>query len=192
MWSWSVVDVEASEPVTLAEAKAQCRYASTDEDEHFAASITAAREHLEDVTGRSLVPVTIDLVGPAFPARACLVFPQPPLRTVTWVKYRDTSGTMQTMSASDYVVTAPSVRIPPAGRITLASGASWPATIDEADAVQIRLEVGYTDCPVALKKAMLIAIADWFADREDRAAFPTRARRLWLPYKWRPETELSR
>jgi uncharacterized phiE125 gp8 family phage protein len=50
------------EPVSLAEAKAFCRIDGTDEDALVSALITAARLHVESITGRALLTQTWRLI----------------------------------------------------------------------------------------------------------------------------------
>ena len=52
---YELIDPPATEPVTVAEAKAHARIDIDDDDAMVAALITAARQWVEDTTGRCLI-----------------------------------------------------------------------------------------------------------------------------------------
>lgn len=56
------VPLSATEPITVAEAKAYAKITDTVEDTEIAKMITAARQAIEAVTGLSLVPSTITAI----------------------------------------------------------------------------------------------------------------------------------
>lgn len=62
MSSFKITVQATTEPVTLAEAKAQLRVDHTDEDTLIAQYIKAARQHAERFTGLSLAAQTVQLV----------------------------------------------------------------------------------------------------------------------------------
>lgn len=146
----------ASEPVTLAEARLQCKVDSDDttHDNLLTALITAAREFAEHYTGRALAAQTLEAALDAFPAEDFIDLPMPPVSAITTVKYDDEAGDEQTMSAADYSLSA----YGNARRINLEPDATWPTTIDKADAVRIRYVTGPAAAPKAVKAAILLHI----------------------------------
>jgi uncharacterized phiE125 gp8 family phage protein len=156
----------ASEPVTLTEAKAHLRVDTSDDDTIIGALITAARQHVEHVTGRGIVTQTWELVLDAFPDADSIELPRGSLASVTHVKHYDSAGDLQTLVAStDYVVDTGPPMGP--GRVILAYGESWPGTRDVWDAVQIRYVVGVAQgsVPEAIKAAIKLIIGGLYEHR---------------------------
>ena len=161
------VTLPSEEPVSLDEARAHLRLESG-EDDYLSDLIAAARRHCESFQGRAYVTQTWDLYLDAFPG-GCIKVPLPPLQSVTFIKYKDSCGVLQTLGTYDYVVDAYSEP----GLIFLAYGKSWPSTYPEANAVQIRFVAGYgaaSDVPPEIKQAILLKIADLYENRGDEQA----------------------
>lgn len=156
----TLVTPAATLPVTLEEAKAQCRVQHSDEDTLIEGLIAAATEHVEKMLARALVSQTWMLTLDEF--SATMPLPLSPLIAVDMVEYTDTLGATQTASASLYTVDATSEP----GCVVLNKGASWPETIDAINAVQITYEAGYATVPAPIKHAILLLIGHWFAHRE--------------------------
>jgi uncharacterized phiE125 gp8 family phage protein len=89
-------------PITLADARAQCRVTSTSEDARLLAMIYAATEWGENLTARRLITQTWDLYLDAFPCDEIRA-PYAPLRSVTSISYVDLAGVTQTLATSEYV-----------------------------------------------------------------------------------------
>ena len=169
--------LSAAEPITVGEAKRQCRRVPTftADDPWFAGeagndgAIAAARGKVEGDTGRQLRQnTTWDLKLRGFSC-AGVVIPVVPLLTVVSVGYLDTAGVAQTLPTTDYLVVAPSGDRAGYGRIELAYGKSWPSTLGQTGAVTIRLTAGYasgSSQPQALRRAQLTLIAHWYKHRE--------------------------
>ncbi len=159
-----LIEPPAEEPVTLQEVQAHLRLESG-EDNYVAGLIVAARRHCEAFQGRAYVTQTWELYLDAFPG-GCIKCPLPPLQSVTFIKYRDSSGVLQTLDQSAYIVDAYSEPAP----VFRAYGESWPSTYPEANAVQIRFVAGYgaaSDVPSEIKQAILLKIADLYENRGD-------------------------
>lgn len=162
----------AIEPITLTEAKTHCRVTGTDDDTYIGTLITAAREWVEDYTGRSLITQTRTYVLDAFPyGDETIVLPRPPLQSVTSVVYVDTAGANQTWDSANYTVDTD--RDP--GGIYLAYGKTWPATRSIRHAVTITYVAGYgestdsplsTNVPQRIKQAILLIIGEMYSNRE--------------------------
>jgi len=153
----------ASEPVTLAEAKAHLRVNHANDDASIDGLIVAAREWVEAFTGRSLVTQTRTYVLDGFPVEDDFIaLPGSPIQSVTLVSYVDAAGATQTWGAANYVVDSTA----DPGGIFLAYGASWPDTRDQRHAVTITYVAGYTIVPQRIKQAMLLIIGELYARRE--------------------------
>jgi uncharacterized phiE125 gp8 family phage protein len=156
----TLVTPAASQPVTLTEAKAQCRVLHTDEDTFLTGLIAAATAHVEKQTGRAILPQTWRLTLERFEDEITL--PQSPLRSVASVKYLDAAGAEQTLPSSFYVADTTSTP----GRIVLAADKDWPVTADSPNAVVIEYEAGYAAAPAPIKHAILLLVGHWYANRE--------------------------
>lgn len=161
---YKVVTPVATEPVTTAEAKLHCKVDHSDDDTLIATLITAAREFAEHHTGRAFAAQTLEMALNEFPDDSdedWIDLDLPPVATVSSVKYTDTAGVEQTISSSDYTLSAygESRRINPAYSVT------WPLTQDIPDAVRIRYVTGYTALPKAAKQGLLLVIGHFYEMR---------------------------
>jgi uncharacterized phiE125 gp8 family phage protein len=139
---------------------------NTTEDPLLVAQLTAAREHVENLTGRALITQTLRCYLDRFPGCTAIKLPRPNLLTVTSVQYVDENGDTQTLSASDYTVDT--AHLP--GRILLNWDATWPSTLDQPNSVIVNYTAGYgparSDVPGALRVAMKLLIGDMYQNRE--------------------------
>lgn len=149
-------------PVSVAEAKAACRILHDDEDVYLELLIAAAADHVEKFTGRALVEQEWELVLDRF----CDTMPitKGPVTDVSSIKYRDVDGVEQTVAEATYVLD--DVSDPQA--IVKAPTGIWPAVGEGINGVTIRFTCGYVGAlPTAIKQAILLMVAQWFANRED-------------------------
>ncbi|WP_395055191.1 head-tail connector protein [Polaromonas sp.] len=153
---FKVVTTVAAEPVTLAEARLQCKIDADDttHDALITSLITAAREFAEHYTGRALAGQTLEGALDSFPDCDYIDLPMPPVVSVTSIKYTDTAGAEQTLSTGAYALSAYGL----GNRVNLAANGEWPSTQEVADAVRVRFVAGYTTAPKAVKAAILLHI----------------------------------
>lgn len=165
----------AVEPVSLVEAKLHLREDGSDQDDIINILIKGARQYAEAYTGRSFVTRTWELTLGAFPASGEIEVPRPPLISVESIKYVDTTGTLQTVSASVYQVD--SYRAP--ALIRPAYGQVWPATRSgDYNAVRVRYSAGYPEVgspagddptdgvPELVRQWILVRVAQMYEHRE--------------------------
>lgn len=187
----TLITAPASEPVTRAEAKLQCRIDAdlTADDALIDGLIAAVREQAEHEIGGALVTQTWERTLDAFPAAGgAIELGMPPVQSITSVKYLDAAGTEQTLAPSAYTLDA--VAAP--GWVLPAAGTDWPAAGDYANAVRVRFVAGYglaAAVPAAVKAWMLLHIAEWYAQREagsdkPRAVLPHADRLLDRARQW--------
>lgn len=168
----SLITAPTLEPLTIQEVRDFLRVTSTDEDALLGRLILAARDALEDLTGRQLLTATWDLFLDRFPEFDWepLVVPRPPLLTVTSVTYLDTSGVSQTWPAAEYTVQPFVGPHPPNGTIAPKAGEQYPSTRRVPHAVTVRFTAGYgpnpSDVPGDVKNALLVLVAQAFEHRE--------------------------
>lgn len=159
----TVTTPPTSEPITLAEAQAQCRVEDGVDDTKLNALIVAAREQAESYTQRRLMTQTVTARYAAWPTNGMGIWlPGPPLQSVESIKYYDADGVEQTMDESDYRVDTFSEP----GRVQIAPTASWPR-LESGNQLPISVEyiAGYesaSDVPQSIKLGMLMCIALWY------------------------------
>jgi uncharacterized phiE125 gp8 family phage protein len=167
-----LITAPAVEPVTLSEAKLQCRVDSdlTADDALLQALIVSARERCEHATGRRLITQVRDMVLDAFPPDGEAIKLHPDLvaaQAVVHIQYLDTAGQVQTVDSVTYDLDALSLP----GYVFPATGAAWPVDVAEsANAIKVRVRCGYgdaaADVPVALRTWILMDVATAYKHRE--------------------------
>lgn len=162
----NIITPPASEPISLDEARTQCRIAADDtsEDTLLALYVKAAREAAEHELGRALVSQTWEQTLDAFPAGE-IQLGKPRALSITSVQYIDTAGDLQTLSPSAYTLDAATSP----GWLLPAVDTSWPDSADVVNAVRIRFVAGYgaaSDVPAAVRQWMLLTVATMYAQRE--------------------------
>jgi len=149
-----------SEPVTLSEAKLHSRVTATDDDTLITDLIVAARESVEDYTGRSIMPQTWVLYGEKLEGDD-IELPHPPLASITSITYLDANGTRQTLADTEYDIRTST------NQVELGWGKFWPIVREQHESVQITYVTGYSDVvPQPLKQAILLMIGHWYENRE--------------------------
>ena len=159
-----------AEPVSLAEAKLHLHVDIDDEDTLISALIQAAREYVENHTGRSFVERTYRADIPYF--ADCTRLPHKPIIAVSSVQYYTAASpqVLTTLDALNYSLTR--------DLLVRSNVGVWPAVYPRPDAVQITYTAGYpstaspidaaSDVPAAIKSAILLTIGDLFENREGK------------------------
>lgn len=153
--------------LTIEGAKRHFRFFVVGEDAEIARYIAAATQWVEDYTGRSLMRQTWQMSVSGWWTRLSLPRAAP-LGAVSFVKYYDPAGTLQTLSASAYQV--PAFHEP--ASLRLSPDYSLPALMDRPDAVLIEYTTGHEhvrDVPPALVQAVAVLTAFWFDHRSTEA-----------------------
>lgn len=155
------------EPITLDEAKAQCRVSSTDEDDLLTALIIAARQECEHKVGRMLISQVWEQVFDAFPSGA-IDLDMAGATSVVSVTYVDTAGALQTYGSANYVLDAECEQ---ESWLHPAAGTTWPSTYDSANAVHIRFVVGFgpsaSDVPRSVRTWLLMRVGTLYQCRTE-------------------------
>jgi uncharacterized phiE125 gp8 family phage protein len=157
----SIVTAATVDPVSLAEAKAHLRVVESNEDALIAGYLMAARQHVEDYTGRTLSLQTYDYKIDDELSNE-IVMPRPPLVSVTSVSYVDINGTTQTLSSALYQVDTGVLF----GRIVPAYQATYPSIRSQPNAVTVRFQAGYSQIPEPIRQAILLLVSHFYDNRQ--------------------------
>lgn len=174
MWSLEVSAGPALEPHTVDEAKLYIRIDGTTENTYVTEMKLGARQALEEELSLALLTQTLKLRLRGWPTSARIYLPRPPLQSVSSIVYIDTTGTPQTLAASEYTVvnarSAPDVHAhKQVGYIEPAWGKSWPSLRDVPDNVTITYVAGFTAAnliPQNIRNALLVMYAELYKYRE--------------------------
>lgn len=156
----TLVTAPASEPVTLAEAKAWLRQDHAADDARIERHVAAAREWIERATGLLLVTQTWRLTLDDFPEWEVAL--GTPLLSVSSITYADPAdGSTETLAATEYEIdetVKPGIVQPSYGNV-------WPAARCQAKSVQITFVAGYgaaSAVPSAVKDAVCVLAASLY------------------------------
>lgn len=150
--------------ISLEDVKDHLRITEDDRDSDLLLLIYAAENHIENYLGRSLINKGYRLKLDCF--KQTIEIPKPPLVSVESIKYIDSDGNQQTVTASDYIVDADATP----GRVVPAYGLSWPSARSIINAVEIEYTAGYgttpDDIPDAIKHALKLLIGHFNENTE--------------------------
>lgn len=176
-WTWqptrSLITANATPVVSVSLAKDYLRVSTSADDTLIGRMIDAATVWAESYTRRSFMNKTFDYFYRGWFVAGCpLLIPNPPLQSVTSVKYYDENGVVQTLDASSYVVftkAGPSVG---KGRVEIADGISLPSVSSIVEyPVVVRAVCGYgtaaTDVPVGLGDVVLFMVGEMYEQRQE-------------------------
>ncbi|CCE96157.1 hypothetical protein SFHH103_01660 [Sinorhizobium fredii HH103] len=175
----------ASMPITLDEAKAQCRVelGVTDEDSLIEGMIAAATEQLESTLDSVLVSQTWEQRFGAF--SHCLRLPKKAVSGVVSVKYYDAGNTLQTLASSSYELLTDAA----GSYVSFWPLSSFPDVYERPDAVVVQFTAGgvVADISPSLRAAILLHVAFLYEFREsnlEASVTPTGAyENLIWPFK---------
>lgn len=158
----------AVEPVTVSEAKLHLRVDISTDDTYIGTLITAARQWVEEYLDRSLVNQQWTLRLDSFPYE--IELPRPPMvttgtATAVSVTYTLGTGTTATLSTASYRVD----RLSTPGVVRQLREGSWPANLDDYNAVTVTYWGGYgttgSTVPAAIRHALLLLVGFWYERR---------------------------
>lgn len=160
-----VVVPPTEEPVDLERVKSHLRVMHTAEDLLISGYVAAARDHVEQITRRSLMPQTREVTLGGW-GRGPIRLTGAPVRAIVSVTYVNAAGETETMGADAYELDTDAEP----GTIRPAFGRSWPAVrAGTRAAVRIRYQAGYESSeavPQGIVHAILLLVGHWYANRE--------------------------
>lgn len=175
----SVVSGPATEPVTLDEAKVQCKVEVDDDDDFFNDDlIVTAREYVERYTGRALITRTYDAT---FAPASTLQLRMLPVASLTSITATLTDDTTETVATTEY-------KLDPVEFLPIVKLDSYPSGTEY---LTVRYVAGYgdaSDVPASFKRAMLLLIRQWYDNRTAAAEraqteLPFSVKALLNPYR---------
>lgn len=164
---YRVITEPASEPLTLAEAKALPRVTTSDDDALLTRLIIAARKIVETRTWLSLITQTIELTLRDFPiGRRPILLPRGPIQSIESIEYVDAEGVTQELAEFQTSLNSEPPCIEPA------YDDYWPIARKQPAAVTITFVAGFgdagTDVPEHIRHAMRLLIAELYDYAEPR------------------------
>lgn len=167
------------QPLTLAEVRDHLRLENVaGEDALLTAYIAAAAGKLDGwrgYLGRCLIMQTWRQDYACFSAGGFLRLPFPDASSVA-VTYLDTSGDVQTLATTDYLLVNDYI----GGAVVMVGGIAWPSAVaTRPDAVSVTGVYGYGESaasiPAEIRHAMLLIVGDMYAHRETAVVGATAA-----------------
>lgn len=159
-----LVTPPATEPVTLAELKAQVIQDLSDDDTLLTSLGIAARQWFENALDRQLVTATWKVRFPFWPGWR-IELPYPPLQSSGFIlQYKDLALATQTLSSTYYDV----VTWTTPGAVQLKNGFAWPPVGIDPGAVIITFQAGYgaaSAVPDLIKAGIKLLAGHWYENR---------------------------
>jgi uncharacterized phiE125 gp8 family phage protein len=176
-----VITPASVEPITLAEACAQCRIDVGDDDAQITLAIAGARAKCEGLLQRPLITRTFEQTLDAFPVEEIRLL-STPIQSITSVKYIDAAGAEQTIATEGYTL-IDGLSLEPF--LYPADGTDWPDAKDVVNAVRIRFVAGFgaagSDVPADVRSWLLLTIGYLYGQRE---AMDMTGKVAELPNRW--------
>jgi len=175
----------ASEPVTLAEARAHLRVTHVEEDALIGALITSARRVAEAKTGLCFMAQGWTVFHDSWPENGLITLPLWPVRAIEELAVFGEEDEKAVIDPSHYVA---DLAARPA-RLMLRGSRQWRRPGRALSGIAITLEAGFgpapEDVPAPLRQAVLMLVAHWYAQRGDENApgAPAGVDALLRPYR---------
>jgi uncharacterized phiE125 gp8 family phage protein len=175
----------ASEPLTLAEAKAFLRIEHDDDDDVITSLISAARTHIETLTRCATIAQTWRFIRDSWPDDGRVALKRGPVLSIEAVRVFDTGGVASSLDSESFVVdkasntvASPIWSLPAPGRVIAGI---------EIDAV-LGFGVGAASIPENLRHAIRLLLAHWYEHRglereTSGAVLPAQVHALIAPYR---------
>ena len=164
--SLTLITAPAIEPISLDEAKAQCRVDGAADDALITLYIQAARYACEELLCSALITQDWAQNIDEFQVAGDIKLLKPPVQSIVSVTYIDTAGATQVLAPEAYALD----RATGPGWLFPADGTEWPSTDDVINSVTITMRCGFGDAaasvPGPIRAWMLLTIGTLYAQRE--------------------------
>ena len=161
-----LVTAPSASPISLAEAKAQMRVESSDDDVLIQRLIDSAVAFVDvnGALGKAMITQSwAQWLGQSPTTVSILIGP---FQSLTSIKYYDVDGVLQTADTADFNVFGTPYCI----TISPKSGKVWPVAQAREDAIRIEYVVGYgdtaADVPQTVRHALMMLVSHWYEARE--------------------------
>ncbi|MBY0382572.1 MAG: head-tail connector protein [Xanthobacteraceae bacterium] len=151
----------ATEPLSVADAKAFLRVEHDDDDAIIASLISSARNHVEALTRRGLITQTWRLVLDRWPDDGRIRPKLGPLQSVAAARVYDQTNAASEIDVARFVVDAASGTI-------AAPGVFLPLSGRALAGIELDVVIGFgaaTDVPQVLLQAIRMVVAHWYENR---------------------------
>jgi len=175
-WTWqpvrSLVTGNEDTPVGVNLAKTYLRVSTSADDTLIGRMLETATLWAESYTRRAFLTQTWDFSYRGwFTSARPLWIPNPPLQSITSVKYYDEDGALQTLGSSNYVVFTQSGPRAGKGRVEIADGISLPSVSSIIEyPIVVRAVCGYgndDDVPVGIGDIVLFMVGEMYEQRQE-------------------------
>jgi uncharacterized phiE125 gp8 family phage protein len=156
----------ATEPVSLAEARAHLRVPHNDDDAYISTLIKTARQSIEAQTGLGLVSQGWSVFLDDWPEQGAIELPLAPVLDVIDIKVHGDDDSFAIIDPAHYY----SDNISRPARIILRGSRNWAAPGRVANGIEILLTIGFVIVPEPLREAVLQLVGHWHERRGDEAA----------------------
>jgi uncharacterized phiE125 gp8 family phage protein len=184
-----IITGPAVEPLGVSDTASYLRVTDPEEFGLIEEFIAAARGQVDNFLNRALITQTLEYYSDEWPEpydEDCLPairIPAPPLIGVSWVKYYDMTGVLQTLDPNSYFVD----NSPEVGRVVLNYGRVWPIVLPHPQAITVRYTAGYgaagTDVPAVIRQALRLAVAEMYENRGPSKELPEAVQMLLHPLR---------
>lgn len=163
------VTAPAAAPITLAEAKAQMRVESSDDDTLIQRLIDAAIAYVDVKGALGAAMITQTWAEWLAPNPGTVRLALGPVQSVSAIRYYDTAGSLQNAVVGDFNVFG----TPTFTTVAPKAGYNWPTTQTRDDAIKIEYVIGYgatsASVPETVRHALMMLVAHWYEARETAA-----------------------
>jgi uncharacterized phiE125 gp8 family phage protein len=180
-----LTDPPATEPLSLADAKAHLRLSHTDDDTYIANLIIAARRQIEQRTGLCMILQNWSVYYDRWPVNDSVRIPLDPVLAINDIKIYGDDDAFAIIDSAHYFIDRAAWPV----RIVLRHGRSTPQPGRSANGIEINLTAGFgataASVPQDVKQAILLTVAAWFGNRGDEqgGSLPLMALGLIAPYR---------
>lgn len=171
----------ATEPVTLAEAKAHLRVTHNADDAYITTLIKTARGSIEAQTGLGLISQGWSVFLDDWPEQGIIELPLAPVLDIADIKVHGEDETFAIIDPAHYYED----KVSRPARIILRGSRHWAAPGRAANGIEILLTIGFASVPEPLREAVLQLVGHWHETRGDDTADdrPLGVGQLIQPYR---------